>query len=60
MKDLLVSPEFTLNDIQNIREYYSARQRAIGDEAFYKELEAEALFVQGQIKIIEPVKRGGK
>ena len=50
MKKLTVSPDFTLEDIQNIREYYSERRRSIGNEAFNKEIEAEALAVHARIQ----------
>ena len=52
MKELVVSPDFTMEDIYNIREFLSERWRLIGDEAFFAEIEAEALQVQAEIEAL--------
>ena len=49
MKELVVSPDFTMEDIRSIREYRAERRRLIGKEAFDAEIEAKALKVQAEI-----------
>ena len=52
MKELVVSPDFTMEDIYNIREYLSERWSLIGSEAFWAEIEADALKVQAEIEAL--------
>ena len=59
MKELVVSPDFTMEDIYNIREYLSERWQLIGSEAFWAEIEAEALQAQAEIDALRRRHRAG-
>jgi len=50
MKELEISPDFTIEDIHKIREYNEERRMAIGDEAFWAEVRADSLYAQEKIK----------
>ena len=53
MKELIISPDFTMEDIYNIREYLSERWALIGDEAFHAEIRAEAQKAQEEMMALE-------
>lgn len=50
MKDLVISPDFTMEDIQKIREYHAERRRIIGKEAYREEVRASAFRVRKELK----------
>jgi hypothetical protein len=53
MKNLEISPNFTIEDIHKIREYNEERRIALGDEAFWAEVHANSLHMQKRIKGME-------
>ena len=50
MEELVISPDFTMEDIEKIREYHMKREQQIGREAFWEEIKADALWVRQQLK----------
>jgi hypothetical protein len=50
MKELEISPNFTIEDIHKIREYNEEKRMTIGDEAFWAEVEINSLRMQEKIK----------
>jgi len=50
MKELEISPDFTIDDIHKIREFDVERRRIIGDEAYWAEVRSDALYMQEKIK----------
>ena len=43
MEELVISPDFSMKDIEKIREYHAEREKLIGKEAFWNEIKADAL-----------------
>ena len=52
MKELVISPDFTMEDIRKIREYHAERRRIIGKDAFREEMRASALRVRQELKAL--------
>ena len=52
MKELIISPDFTMEDIYDIREHLSERWALIGDEAFHAEIAAKAQKVRAEIEAL--------
>ena len=50
MKNLEVSPNFTIEDIHKIREYNEEKRMVMGDEAFWAEIQTNSLHMQKKIK----------
>ena len=50
MREPEISPNFTIEDIHKIREYDAERRRIIGDEAYWAEVRADSLYMQGIIE----------
>ena len=50
MEELVISPDFTMEDIEKIREYHMKREQLIGKEAFREEMRASALRVRQELK----------
>ncbi|MBQ9527515.1 MAG: hypothetical protein IJR68_07875 [Fretibacterium sp.] len=50
MEELVISPDFTMEDIEKIREYHMKREKLIGKEAFWAEIKADALWVRNELK----------
>ena len=49
MKELIVSPDFTMEDIRNIRDWHAERRSLIGKEAFNAEIAAKAQKVREEM-----------
>jgi hypothetical protein len=45
-----ISPDFTIEDIHKIREYDAERRKVIGEEAYWAEVQADSLYIQGKIQ----------
>ena len=52
MEALVISPDFTMEDIERIREYHMEREQLIGKEAFREEMRASALRVRQELKAL--------
>ncbi len=52
MNELIISPDFTMEDIEKIRKYHMEREQLIGREAFRKEMRASALRVRQELKAL--------
>ena len=52
MEELVISPDFTMGDIEKIREYHMKREELIGKEAFREEMRISALRVRQELKAL--------
>ena len=50
MEELVISPDFSMEDIEKIREYHAEREKLISKEAFWNEIKADALWVRQELK----------
>jgi hypothetical protein len=50
MTEPKISPSFTIEDIHKIREYDAERRKMIGDESYWREVHADALYMREKIK----------
>lgn len=59
MKELVVSPDFTMEDIRNIRDWHAERRSLIGKEAFNAEIVAKAQKVRAEIEALRREQEAG-
>ncbi|MBQ7264364.1 MAG: hypothetical protein IJR14_11680 [Synergistaceae bacterium] len=59
MKELIVSPDFTMEDIRNIRDWHAERRSLIGKEAFNAEIAAKAQKVRAEIEALRREREAG-